>query len=133
MMSWKRFMRKLSYSFIMLSKHSYQEAAMISFIPGTYKREWKDSECENVEILNIYLYNEIAEVYVISIVKSRLVIHNEQMVYTKQPDEWFAVYDSGTKQLVEIGGSRAFTFFPDENHLLLNMHQFIKVKSEEPK
>ncbi|WP_367867002.1 hypothetical protein [Pedobacter sp. WC2423] len=127
-MSWKRFVKKVRFSFIMLSRQSFQEAAIFSFMTGRFRREWKDAECEHVEVITIKIYNEIAEAYEVSIVKSKLVIHNEQMVYTKQPDEWLAIYDTSRRQLIEVGGTRTFTFFPDENEALLDKHGYVKVE-----
>lgn len=129
-MKWSRLIVRLKTSFIWASVVAMEQTAVNVYMPGIYRREWKNSEGGNVQVLTISLRDSVSDVYQLSMVTSRIVSHNERMIYSREPDVWLAVYNAATKQLMEVAGSRTCSFLPQENALLLGKDYMFKVSGD---
>ena len=102
----------LKYAWLVIYKKTIQERGMIMSMQGTYERSWTDELTKWKDIIVISQLDVISDLFVVkrTIVKE-YVFERLPVTPTEEKDEWFAVYNSSTKQLYDLRGTRACTFY----------------------
>lgn len=112
----------------MLSHRTLQEVGMLMFMQGTYKREWTQEFTKVKDIVIISQVDVISDLYQIKrTVVKEYVFDTAPATQTHEKEEWFAVYNSNTRQLQELNSGRECSFYPSKSMLLLGNNSYQKV------
>ena len=126
-MKWDFFTR-LKCFWHLLSTRTLQQAGMIMFMEGSYKREWTQEFTKVKDIIIISQLDVLSDLYHVkrTIVKEYL-FETTPATQTHEKEEWYAVYNSTTKQLQELNSGRECSFYPSKSILLLGNNSYQKV------
>lgn len=126
-MKWNSF-EGLKYAWLMILKKTMQERGMIMSMPGTYQRQWTQEFTKMKDIIRVSELDVISDLYCVrrTIVKE-YVFESLPTTQTHEKDEWLAVYNSATKQLVDLKGGRPCSFYPSESILFLGDNTYKKI------
>jgi hypothetical protein len=118
----------LRYAWLVILKKAMQERGMIMCMQGSYQREWTQEFTKMKDIITVSELDVISDLCCVSrtIVKE-YVFESVPATQTHEKEEWFAVYNSATKQLVDLKGGRRCTFYPTESILLFGDNTYQKI------
>lgn len=130
-MKLKEIRSSLLHLWFTAARHALQQAGLFVFMTGTFKRTHQEGGLRLTERLTISRISTMGEVYRIVKTISRMQKNADQVTLEEQYEEWKAVFDSATRQLVGIGNSRKCCFIPEKSLLLLGDVAYTKEKKED--
>lgn len=125
----KNFKLKLRAIWTIVTRNTLQQATIIAFAQGTFKRSQQEGGHHITETLAISLISGSAELYRVQKTISRQQRSQGRVTMELEHEEWKAVYDCSTRQLVGIGNSRKCTFIPEQSMLLISDVAYAKQDS----
>ena len=101
---------------------------MMLFIEGTFQREWTEEFTKVRDIIIVSQLDEISDLFMVrrTVVKE-FAMNTLPTTQTHEKEEWFAVYNSATKQLHEVNSGRECSFYPTKSLLLMGNNAYKKV------
>lgn len=99
------------------------------FIPGVYVKSIDDEFTKGMDTLVIDVLDKSAGSYSINKKMSyQQVIDGRQLSPQYKTENWTAVYDENTYQLMEQRKGKVLSFLPEENKLSLGGSEYQKIK-----
>lgn len=113
---------------LVLLKRTWQQMGMIIFMEGTYQRECTQEFTKVRDIVMITQLDVISDLYQVkrTVVKEYL-FDTIPSTQTHEKEEWFAVYNSTTKQLQELNSGRECSFYPTKSLMLMGNNAYQKI------
>ncbi len=113
---------------LLLLKGTWQQMGMIVFMEGTYQREWTQEFTKVRDIVMITQLDVISDLYQVKrTVVKEYVFDTLPATQTHEKEQWFAVYNSTTKQLQELNNGRECSFYPSKSMMLMGNNAYQKV------
>lgn len=125
-MNWNQLIKGLRHTYLVASKFATQQAGMLTFIPGTYQRE-KNEGSRTIERIIIQQVSAMSEVYSIQKVVCKCYSPGEKIISYPANEEWVALYDFSTRQLLEIGRKKSIVFLPENSSLIIDNTYYTKI------
>jgi len=121
----------IKYAWLEILKKTMQERGMMMSMQGTYQREWTQEFTKMKDIITISELDVVSDLYCVkrTMVKE-YVFENLPATQTHEKDEWFAVYNSATKQLVDVKGGRSCSFYPTRSMLLFDDNTYQRISQK---
>lgn len=99
-----------------------------SFIPGTYVNQASSEYSTAYDTLVIEQTDEKSNNYLIHRKTAfRRITGGRPGKREYETEEWKAVYDEGTKSMIESSSGKVFTFYPESNYLMLGRREYQKI------
>lgn len=126
-MKLKQLIKELRCIYIIASKFATQQAGMMEFIPGMYQREKKEGSSRIIDRVIIRQVSQTAEIYSIQKVLCKCYTQDEKIISQPKDEEWMAFYDFSSRRLLEVGGKKSLTFFPENSSFIMDNIYYSKV------
>ena len=126
-MKWDVF-TTLKCMWVQLSTSTVRQAGMTLYMTGTYERERHFEFSKERDVIKIEQVDAIAELYQVSrtLIKEYL-FNTTPATQTHENEEWLAVYNAATRQLVELNHGRECSFHPAKQLMLLGNNAYQKI------
>ncbi len=98
------------------------------FIPGTYV-DHSESEYSTASDTLVIRVSEGNNFKIYRKTGFQRITEGKPGKHEYETEEWNAVYDSGTKSLIETGKGKIIAFYPDSNKLLLGKRSYKKIRT----
>lgn len=126
-MKWDVF-TKLQCMCLLASNRALREVSRALYMEGTYQREQQMEFSKETDIIRIEQVDAITELYQVkrTVVKEYL-FNPVPVTQTHEKEEWYAVYNAATRQLVELNHGRECSFHPVKQMMLLGNNAYQKI------
>lgn len=126
-MKWTLF-TKLKTMWLVALNRTLRDAGMMIYMEGTYQRERQLEYSKEQDIIHVEQVDTISMLYRLKrTVVKQYVFNTTPETQTHENEEWYAVYHSGTRQLVELNHGRECSFHPVKSMLLLGNNAYRKI------
>lgn len=99
-----------------------------AFIPGTYVNQASGEYSTAYDTLVIEQADAKSNNYIIHRKTAfRRITNGRPGKREYETEEWHAVYDEGTKSMIENSSGKVLTFYPESSHLTLGRREYQKI------
>lgn len=112
-----------------LLKTAYQLLKSQSFLETAVSKKYKRITKEGLAVITSEIrftrLSSYTHLFKIEIKTTERLDENDTSILRHSSQEWFCTYSISLRQLIEIGGYRRITFFPEEGKIYVDTEEFV--------